>query len=91
MTDHDEAAEILEAVRLAQTVLGKTSARDAANDGCRPIWTALDWCETWLAVQLQQDDCGHVTRTRDGNKTRCAECGKNLGYPPSFYGDPRGD
>ena len=54
MTDHDEAAEILEAVRLAQTVLGKTSARDAANDGCRPIWTALDWCETWLEAEITE-------------------------------------
>ena len=48
-----ETEEILEAVRLAQTVLGKTSARDASNDGCRPIWTALDWCERWFEAEIR--------------------------------------
>jgi hypothetical protein len=54
MTDPAELQELLDAIHLAQDCLGRTTARDAANDGSRPIWTALDWCETWLEAEITE-------------------------------------
>ena len=62
MTDPAEIQELLDAIRLAQTVLGKTSSRDAPNDGSRPIWTALDWCERWFSDRIIKNPAWPVER-----------------------------